>query len=404
MNRRDILKIGTLSAFGGILSPIMAKDFNTNKSCIFIYLHGGISQCDFTSPIMEAPVEFRTQTGIVKHNNGLSLGGTFEKLITKADKFSIVRSFSHIDNNHNSAQAYILTSHPSFSLLEGQPQKEPAYGSLVSAICGANSENGIPSYIKLSKLANDKSAWLGATHIGYEPDGELDMKVSLEKFQQRLDIVNEMEKHNSVRGQYLSKSWSDLRNQAAKVISGNIASSFKINEEKPHIIQNYKADKIDFCKNLLIARRLVQNGCRFVSIANGSWDHHGEIVNGFRTQGPPLDHGIAALLEDLNNSGILKDCLVIIATEFGRTSKINATAGRDHQAGVTPLILAGGNYNHGRIIGTHDDRAMEVTSKKHDPFDLCATIFDHFGFKKDEKRVDNSGRPRYLLEKGDCIL
>jgi uncharacterized protein (DUF1501 family) len=262
----------------------------------------------------------------------------------------------------------------------------------------------MPSYVKLDKLSYDKSAWIGAEHNGYEPNGELELKTSIEKFRERMAIVDALEDINELKTQHMAKSWSDIRKQAGKVITGNVAEAFRLDKEKNEVVKKYKAEKSKFCEHLLVAKRLVERGCRFVSIVNGGWDHHQDLFPQFVKLSEDLDYGVATLIGDIHQAGLSKDCMVILTTEFGRTSKINGTAGRDHQAGVTPLLISGGNYDQGRIIGTHDDRATAPTSKPITPFDLCATIFDHFSLPKDAKRTDNAGRPRYLLEGGTCIL
>lgn len=410
MRRRNFIKLGAITAFGGIINPsLVFSAKNEQKSCIFIYLHGGISQIETFSPIPDSGPEFRSITGYLNTNiPNMQIGGTFNKLSTLADKYSIVRSFGHRDNNHNSAQHEILTSHPSPQVLDGVPQKEPSYGSIISSIFNPNIITGLPSYIKLDRLTYDKPAWLGSKNSGYEPDGELESKISINKFKERYNIVTEIEKYNRIQDQ----SWSEIRSQAAQVITGNVCEAFRWDKEADSIINKYNAKNSIFCKNLLTARRLIEYGAKFISVVHYGWDMHNAIKNGFEKAGPEIDNGIATLIEELYERGLNQNCLVIVTSEFGRTSKLNngfingiqGEIGRDHQAGITPLLLSGGNYEHGRIIGQHDDRAMRPESKPITPQDLLATILNHFQVDPHIQRVDNSGRPRYLIDGGTCIL
>lgn len=404
-NRRSILKLGLVSVLGcNLTQELMAESVKSEKSLIFIYLPGGVTHIETFSPLPQAPIEFRSITGEVKTNTGEYIGGTFTNLAKIADKYNIVRNFSHRDANHNSAQHQLLTSHPSFNVLDGAPQKEPSYGSIVSVLGGANNPiNGMPSYVKLSDIRYDKAAWLGATHLGCSSNSEFSLKTSEDRFKQRLDIVNQFEQANKVTGQHLSSEWSKLRNQAGQIILGDVADSFNYTKEKDNVLNIYKT-KTEFGKNLLIARRLIERGCKFVSVAYGGWDHHTGLQNAFTNQSIELDYLLHTLINDIYDRGLNKNCMIVLTSEFGRTSKINKDAGRDHQPGITSLLISGGDYQQGRIIGKHDDRAFRPADNGTTPFDLLATIFDHFQFEPKKQLTDNSGRPRYLLEQGKCLL
>jgi uncharacterized protein (DUF1501 family) len=134
-----------------------------------------------------------------------------------------------------------------------------------------------------------------------------------------------------------------------------------------------------------------------------------DLLRGFNTLGVELDTYLSILINDLQERGMNKDCLVIVASEFGRTPKKNNTvgadgAGRDHWPALSSLVFAGGSYDSGRVIGKADDKSSNPISKQFTPYDLCATIFDHCKLKKDAEKIDNAGRPRRLLEHGECIL
>ena len=123
---------------------------------------------------------------------------------------------------------------------------------------------------------------------------------------------------------------------------------------------------------------------------------HSNISNAMRGKVPPLDQALAALVDDLEDRGMTQDTMLVVTGEFGRT-KLNANSGRDHWPSITTLLLAGGNYSHGRVIGKAD-KAYYPTSDKYGPLDLSATIFDHFGIDPKIQKIDQAGRPRYLLD------
>ena len=153
-----------------------------------------------------------------------------------------------------------------------------------------------------------------------------------------------------------------------------------------------------FGQNLLLARRVIEAGTKFVTVTNDGWDMHGDIAPGMANRVPELDYCLTQFILDLQSRGLLERTLIVVASEFGRTSKINMTAGRDHQNSLISLLFAGGNYSHGSRIGSYDDKALSSTSNLYNPFDLTATIFDHFNLDIKHKFVDNIQRPRYITE------
>ena len=157
-----------------------------------------------------------------------------------------------------------------------------------------------------------------------------------------------------------------------------------------------KYGKSSVGNQLLLARRLSEFGTKFVTVNYGGWDMHGNISKALAGRVPPLDQALAALVGDLEDRGMTQDTLLVVTGEFGRT-KLNANSGRDHWPSITTLLLAGGEYNHGRVIGKADKSYYPV-SDKFGPLDLSATIFDHFGIDPKVQKIDPAGRPRYLLD------
>lgn len=369
--------------------PQLAKQ---NKSVIFIWLGGGISSTEFINPIPDSPVEFRSVNGHVYTKSGYLLGNSFQKMASISNKFTTVRSFGHSDPNHATATHWMLTGHANIQGGESGPQKEPSNGSIVSRVYGENSISGSPTYVKLQKIQHDAAATLGNRYNGFDADeagiNNLTLNGTIDKLNNRLSLLNSMEKDAS--------SLSILRESATKIISNDVGKAFKLDLEPEDNRIKYNIAKSEFSKSLLLARRLVESGTLWVNIHTGGWDMHSDIGKAFPTPAADIDNGVYTLINDLDERGMLDSTLVVITTEFGRTYRINATAGRDHQANIVPLILAGGKYREG-LIGTTDKNNSEVTSNKFSPIDLQYSILDHMGISKDMKAIDVIGRPKYFI-------
>lgn len=394
MNRRDFLISGGISVLG---SQLLAEEATKEKSVIFIWLGGGASAVELINPLPNAPAEYRSINGHVLTNAGYELGGLFQKTALLGDKITPVRSFRHADNSHDSATHWVNTS---YKTQQSATAKSiwPSYGSMVSYVYGTNKPDGMPTYIKLANIRHDGAAWLGGAYTGYTATGQgvkdLSLSIEEERFNQRIQIVEGIE---SRAPQHFPKTWTDLREQAKEVLYGSVADAFKVEQEPEHIRQLYNADKNAFGKQCLTARRLVQNGAQFVTLTHNGWDMHSKIEDGMKNRMPSLDEGLAALISDLYDQGLDKDCLVIMSSEFSRT-KINANAGRDHNSGSCVLLFSGGGYNHGRVIGATANDGLTAQEEVCQPKDLNKTIVDHFNIDNSLTIVGNDGRPHFVVE------
>jgi hypothetical protein len=403
MNRRSFVKAGVLLGISPTI--LQAVEKKTDKRCVYIYLGGGISHIEFLNPIPESQVEFRSVTGSVKTNSGYDIGGSFTNLAQCSELFTTVRSLSHLDANHNSAAHWVQTGHKAFEILDNGAAKEPSYGSIVTTKYGANEKSGMPNYVKVSKIPHDGPAWLGSKHMGYDNDTEATKNLALEnrdRFMMKTKMLSEVNKQSFKLGNTakMFKDWEDTRNTAIEIITGDVASAFKIDLEDEQTKLKYKIASSAFGKSLLTARRLIENGCRFVTTENSGWDMHSDILNGFNTKGPELDEMLSVFLKDLNDRGLLANTLVVVCSEFGRTNKLNSSGpiGRDHHPACNSLILAGSNYG-GTLIGKTDSKASIVSDNPFSPSDLAWTILNHFDISKDLTIVDSQKRPRHIIDK-----
>jgi hypothetical protein len=393
MNRRIFLSglgagmVASNLTYG--VEPTLSKE----KALIFVWLSGGISDIDFINPLPTAPLEIRSNRGFVKTKNGEYLGGDMKLLAAQSDKWTVVRNFHHRDANHQSATSWTMTSEPNFN---NKSNNFPSHGSLISWKKGF-ANNGVPTYTQLSKIEGDGPAWLGAGHMGYKVDlqGATNLTPSFQKgkLDQRLKMIDIIEKTKP----HLPQEWIDLRNKAVEMIYGNTSKALDLSQVPQDIIKKYKADSSQIGKDLLIAQRLVQAGASYVNVSLGGWDMHNNISDGFERKGTELDYCLSNLVSDLEIKGLLDKTLIVVASEFGRTHKINTQGGRDHKAACNSLLFAGGGHDHNKFIGKTDAIGSQVDGESLDPKDLSWTIADHFGLDKGLVINDNANRPRPIF-------
>lgn len=404
MNRRNFLQnsaIG-LSAFGIPQLANCAEQAHNDKSILFLFLHGGASIVESFNPIMDMPAEFRSTIGDVKTNvPGIYLGGAFQKLANHADKMSICHNFKHRDANHGSAQHWVTTGHADFKLLEGQNQSEPCMGSLATKQYGDIGENLLPTYVKVNKGAHDNAAWLGSKYMGYQIDNDgvknLQLSISPERFNRRLEIVNLIEERNKLKGQHLSKSWSDLRNLAADIMLGDAANTFDIAKCSNSDKVRYDVEKNNFGRNMLLARKSIEKGVKFTSVTHFGWDMHSDIANSFMRAGTEIDNYLSVFIEDLVRLNLLDKTLIVITSEFSRT-RLTAAMGKDHNPNIVPLTFIGGTNNNGRIIGKSSKDSLSVDGKSYEPKDLLWTMGDFLGIDRKLVINDHLNRPRHIFD------
>jgi len=396
MDRRTFVQAGILSGFScfGLNNIIDAEQVKTGrKSIIFIFLQGGASHQE--SFICKDSVNERalSVTGYNKTRNGFLLGGTFTKLANISDTYSLVHNYGHNNASHGSASHYTMTGYNS----TGEEQiNHPGIGAIFSYKYGPTNNSGIPAYVATSRLHAEGASFIGSTYnpFSVSAEGKKNLQLSLEKerFAQRFYMLEQMD--TKFKGTRTANDIDGYKTQGKNMLIGGVREVFEVKNEPESMHKLYGSTQ--FGQSCLLARRLVENGVRFVTIGSGGWDMHQNIKNGWENRGPELDNGVAALLTDLRDRGMLKDTLVVVTTEFGRTL-INKDSGRDHWARAVPLMLGGGNFG-GSVIGEVDKDGMAPKSESYQPIDLLNTILLHGGINPKEQVTDLSGRPRYFVE------
>ncbi len=420
-NRRGFLSVGGLALGGLSLADLLAVRAwgaaetvrpITDKSVVFVFMHGGPSQTETFDPKMNMPTGIASATGeLTTAIPGITFGGTFGKLARLADKFSIVRSFKTGDGNHDIKP--IVSRHTFGANL----------GSLYARVAGQNRpKSGMPTNIALYPRAVDAmtmeafkefgdfeaTGTLGSGVAPFAPSGggELQeaMKLSLpmDRLDERRRLLTGLDQlKRSIDVLPAVSGIESLRHQAFETILGRVADAFDLSGERPATIARYdtaplmRPDQIDskwknypryvdnaksLGKLMLLARRLCERGCGFVTVTtNFVWDMHSDVNNagveeGMRYMGLPFDHAISAFIEDVSARGLDEKILLVCCGEMGRTPRINKTGGRDHWGNLAPLLLYGGGLKMGRVIGQSTRDAAEPLSEPITIPNLIATV------------------------------
>ena len=403
-SRRDFLRVGSIGAGMssiGLSDLAMAEENQQqlkDSSVVWVWLGGGPTQFEtFHAPKEDSvPDEYRSVGGaLVDKPTGMAFGSNWEQLIKQAPRLNVVDSFTHGDSSHRQATHWVMTSHRNNERSQTANSMFPSHGSIVSSVYGANHpQNGVPTYVKQGRIEGEDPAWLGGAYKPFDPSNKdnLTPRVEVQRFADRNELLKNLSR-STVTGAS-ADSVTKFNSQAFDVILGTAKDAFDLDKESPNIKESY--GDTDIGKQLLLARRLCQFGTRFVTIHYGGWDMHSNIENALKGRVPPLDKALAAFVEDVHQRGLNEKILLIVTGEFGRT-KLNANGGRAHWPAISTMLMSGGRYDSGRVIGAAD-KSYTPKESPYGPIDVAATMFDHFGIPKNTQKVDNGGRPRYLLE------
>ena len=439
LTRREWLRVGSVG-IGGLTLPALQRAADAResgdppvraKSVILIWLTGGVPQHDTWDPKPDGPESARSEFGVIATaTRGLSVGALMPRTAQLTDRIAVVRSMFTGDNSHSSSGYQMLTGVPHLPLsrenaLPGAPNDWPSLGALVRT--QRRDQNGLPSAITLPRhVANvGEKVWPGqdAGFLGRKfdpwlltcdpseadfqiPDLRLPEEVSQLRFDRRLSLLTQVNRHLDGLEQHVSAAEYDLRTQQAiDLLSGkNARQAFDLSQEPASVRDRYGRSK--FAQSVLLARRLVEAGTSLVQVNwqriegkenNGSWDthkaHH-QSLKGWLM--PIMDGAYSALLEDLEQRGLLEETLVAWVGEFGHTPKINRNAGRDHWGRALSIALAGGGIRGGVVHGSTDSQAGDVVEKRVRPADYLATVLHCLGVSPETVVHDAQGRPNPL--------
>ena len=413
-NRREFLFVGLVGSVGLTLGNLLKLQAQTAQSkaraqsVINIFLPGGIAAQESFDPKMLAPIEYRGPLGSVKTSiEGVRFSELLKETAKVADKICVIRSMTHGEADHDRG------THNMFTGWRPSPAVQyPSVGSIVSHELG--SRNDLPPYVCIPNQPNTfaGTGFLGSAYgpfsLGADPanggfkvrDLNLPSGVDEKRFTQRREMRAVVDAHISTleKSDALTGMDSFYERAYAMMSSEKAREAFDLKKESDKLRDEYGRNAAG--QRMLLARRLVEAGVRFVSLTYGGWDHHDNIRNGFNNQMPSFDQAFAALVRDLAQRGMLDSTLVLLTTEFGRTPKVNGTAGRDHYPKVFSIVMAGGGIKQGCVHGSTDPTG---TDPDNDPLtvpDYAATVYHLLGIDW-EKTLLAGTRPVKIIKDGE---
>ncbi len=432
-SRRDFLKVGSLGLAGLTLPDLLraraSEASPQDKAVVVLFLQGGPPQTETFDPKMSAPVEFRSATGEIQTAlPGVTFGSTFPRMAARADRLAVVRSYRSNNGGHEYDE-----------VLSGGRRSTPRDRSAVvsshyAKLAGTNHPaTGFPrNIVVLPEAVQDglrpranfetgalptltSAAGLGPQFEAFNPAGgaelrrSMTLRLSESQFADRRSLLTAFDElHRTLDSHGAMERVDRYQEQAFEVIRRGVTSAFDLSREDPRVVDKYDTSRLfrmdDWTryhnmhrtsnllgKQMLLARRLVEAGCGFVTVSDCGWDLHADNnsaggMTAMEPLGRQVDHAVAAFLDDLHDRGLSDRVLLVVTGEMGRTPRINNRGGRDHWSNLTPLVLAGGGLRMGQVIGHSDRHAASPATEPHGPANLVATIL-HFLFDVGQLRL-----------------
>ncbi len=437
-DRRSFLKAGVLGTAGLGLADLLrleahaapARSPGRKPSVIILWMRGGPSHIDMWDPKPDAPAEYRGEFGVRPTNvPGILLSDMLPMCGAIMDRWSIVRSLYHADAGHSSGDQICFTGYPSGP--NPDENTYPSCGSIVSKQL-AHENPQLPAYVMVPRMVPGTGpAYLGVAHKPFEtqadpanpgpfqvPNFALPQGVTLERIGDRRGLLTSFDglrRDVDATGQmdaldrFGRQAWGMLTSPAAR-------DAFDLDREPAPLRERYgflpafdpkasnRCGAPAWSQRILLARRLVEAGVRLVTVDLRWWDTH---VKGFESLRlgflPRFDRAYSALIEDLEQRGLLESTLVVAWGEFGRTPRVNNDAGRDHYPNVFSAALAGGPVKGGRVVGASDAVGAFPKANPKTPQDVLATVYQHLGIDTQAQYLNGSGRPIAVLPSGKPI-
>ncbi|MBM83345.1 MAG: hypothetical protein CMJ78_22515 [Planctomycetaceae bacterium] len=410
VSRREFLQIGGIAATGLTLPQLLRAESQApqakRKSIINIFLSGGPTHIDTFDLKPNAPVEYRGEfTPIATNVSGVGICELMPGLATVADRYTVVRSVTGMNNEHTSVQSDSGWSVRSLDTMGGRP----GIGSVMSKLWGPAqvTEHGTaPTNVDVSNRS--LPGFLGQVHAAYRPDSigrrnlQLNSSISMSRLDDRQGLLSGLDRlQRDIDRTGMMTAIDSFTDRAVGIItSGEISKALNNDMEDPRVRNRYGKSGGAF----LTARRLIDAGVRCVSIAYGSWDTHGNNFATMRRQLPGLSQALTTLIEDLDARGKLDDTIIMMSGEFGRTPRINGNAGRDHWPRSAFFFLGGGGFRHQGAIGTTNSRGEVAQDRPIHLQDIFTTVYKQMGIDPETTTLtDPNGRPQYLTDHRDLI-
>lgn len=435
LNRRAVLRAGAIGATGLGLGELLRREAAASttyqdRSVIILWMRGGPSHIDMWDVKPHAPAEIRGEFGVIDtHVPGIQLGDLLPQCARVMDKWSIIRSLYHDNAGHSAGDQICFTGYPPGP----NPDQNvmPSCGSIVARQQG-HLRPELPSYVMIPRMVpGADAAHFGAAYKPFEtgadpanagpfrmPNFEIAGGLNVNRLSDRRTLLAELDVQRRAADTSGQMEAMDRFDQKAFEILTSPAAqkAFDLDSEPQALRERYgfapafdpmASDRCGapaWSQRILLARRLVEAGVRLVTVDLRWWDTH---VMGFdslrRGFLPRFDQAYSALMEDLDQRGLMESTLVVAWGEFGRTPRVNAQAGRDHYPNVFSAAISGGKVQGGRVVGSSDSHGAFPRDNPKTPQDVLATIYDHLGIDTTASYLTPAGRPHPVLPFGEPI-
>ena len=422
ISRREALRQGAWGAAGMLLAGGLASGSRAAepgktqpeakaKSVIQIFLWGGMSHNDTWDPKPEAGREYMGEFSAVIPTNvdGIQIGALFPELAKQADKYSLIRSMTHGNNGHETAAYLMQTGHA-----PGERLAYPSVGAVFALFKSPGYTGMIPPYVVLTKPQGrfSEEGFLGPKFkpfatggdpnaMRFEVEGVVARNITDDRQKARRELLGKMNTlGNLMAASPQMVAAAEAKEQAYELILGAGKEVFDLSKEKQELRDRY--GRHTFGQECLVARRLVETGVPYVVINYpGGWDTHKDHFQTMRRQAPQLDQGLAMLLQDLSDHGLLETTIVWCCGEFGRGPKVDWqppwNGGRNHYGKVFSVLVAGGGFKGGRVVGSSDEKGEEVKERPVYPVDLLGSIYKLSGIDSGARLPHPMGAEAYVL-------
>ena len=417
--RRDFLRVGSLGLAGLSLASFLRAEassrnqFSRANSVLLVFLGGGISHHDTFDLKPDAPDDIRGNYQPIQTTvPGLQIGERLPQMARVMDRIALVRSAAHNNDHHETATNWVLSGR------FGTPFGDyPALGAVVAHETGFRGM--VPPYVAVPRNPSftwelGKSAFLGGRYESFksgdpnqenyrvqdlQPVNGLGTKQAARR-ETLLQAVDGLAKR--VEGNDAIATYDEFHSRAREmVLSSEARRAFAIDRETDKLRDRY--GRTTAGQSMLLARRLIEGGVRFVTVNYAGWDHHSKIFESLNQKLPEFDRALSALIEDMHTRGTFESTLLVVMGEFGRTPKLNKDAGRDHWGHAASLIFAGAGVKPGLVLGKTDKHGAFATQRPVSPADVAFTILDSLGIDPRKQLRTPDGRPVEILDQGDAV-
>ncbi len=420
--RRDCLQLGLGTLLGGGLTgalraaaraPAAESPRRQADSCILIWMDGGPTHYETFDPKPDAPAEIRGEfEAIPTKLPGVCFSQYLPRLASLADRIAVIRSIRHNEGNHGAGNHYMMTGAPPRIPVGcgAFVSFHPSMGSVVASERGAPA--GLPAYFSMPGMTRSGGPhFLGAKFAPFivsdDPnrpdfrvrdvalprgltDGQFAGRKQLRQEVDRLVRINDPAAGDPV------VALDEFYQQGYELVTSPAAqAAFDISREPDAVRDRYGRN--GFGQRALLARRLVEAGVPFITLNEGGWDHHRDIFNALRTRLPAFEATIAALIEDLDQRGMLPRTMVLALGEFGRTPQVNSDRGRDHWSNAMSVLFAGGGTPGGQVVGATDRNGYAAVERVLAPENFVSTVYAKLGIDPDKGLYTPQGRPAHLV-------